>query len=185
MPAIGTDFRPAVKRFFVRDSRSNSGMGTIGSRVQKMREAAGLSRPQLAAAVGMKKTTLQTLEEKPQRTTRHLLDLAAYFKVNPDWLRTGRGQREAIVKAGSAEYEWSSHFGRFDRQSLSLSLQWSRWQEEQGLESQPERRVERFMAMYRRFLADGGTETPDHLAEIANAVQRGASNVQQATGRPD
>jgi transcriptional regulator with XRE-family HTH domain len=181
MPLLDTEIRALVKRFRVPGLASNSGMATIGQRVRKLREEAGLSRPALAAAVGMKTTTLQTLEEKPQRTTRYLVPLAAHFHVSPEWLATGKGQREAPVKGGLDEYAWTSQFGNYDRQSLSLALQWLRWQTDNGLESQPERRVDRFIALYRRFLADGGRETAEHLIDIATeqgkrSVQRGAAD---------
>ena len=158
-------------------------MTTIGQRVRRLREDRGLSRPALASAVGMKTTTLQTLEEKPQRSTRHLVVLAAYFGVSPDWLATGKGQREAPVKDALGEHGWLSHFGTFDRQSLSLALQWMRWQDDNGLESQPERQVERLMALYRRFLADGGRETADHIIELAKAVEPRGQNVERRTPR--
>jgi len=180
MPPLYTDSRAGVKRFRVADSGSNSGMPTIGSRVRKLREERGLSRPELAAAVKMKTTTLQTLEEKPQRSSKHLVDLASYFGVSVEWLATGKGQREAPVKDALGEYGWASHFGNFDHQSLSLALQWMRWQDEQGLESQPERQVERLMALYRRFLADGGKETAAHITEIASAVEQGEARVNRA-----
>jgi transcriptional regulator with XRE-family HTH domain len=156
-------------------------MATIGDRVRKLREDRGLSRPTLAAAVGMAVSTLQTLEEKPQLSSRYLVKLAAYFEVSADWLATGKGQREAPVKGGLSEYGWTSQFGNFDRQSLSLTLQWMRWQDEQGMESQPERQVERFIAMYRRFLADGGRETASHISELASAVEQGVSRVNRTT----
>lgn len=150
-------------------------MQTIGQRVRRLREERGLSRPELAAAVGMKKTTLQTLEEKPQRSTRHLVAIASYFGVNPEWLATGKGPREARVNVALDEYGWASHFGKFDQKALGMSLRWMRWQDERGLVSQDEQQVGRLIAMYRRFLADGG-ETAAHVAEIARAIKQGESN---------
>lgn len=150
-----------------------------------MREARGLSRPQLAKAVKMPVTSLQTLEETPQLTSRYLPALAAYFNVATDWLTTGRGQREAPVKDALNEYGWASHFGNFDRHCLTLALQWLRWQEEQGLESQPERQVDRLIALYRRFLADGGRETAAHITEIANAIEQGEQRVGTTRGTPE
>lgn len=183
MPQLDTENRALVKRFRVPGLESNSVMKTIGDRVRQLREERGLSRPALAAAVGMATTTLQTLEEKPQQSTRYLVALAAYFGVTTTWLATGKGQREATVKAALDEYAWTAQFGNYDRQSLSLALQWLRWQNDNGLESQPERRVERFIALYRRFLADGGRETAEHLIEIAKATEQGKRSVQR--GEPN
>lgn len=147
-----------------------------------MREDAGLSRPELAAMIRsadgkvMAVTTLQTLEEEPQRSSKYLVPLANYFGVSPEWLSTGKGPREAIVKGGLDEHGWASHFGKFDRQSLAYALQWMRWQEDNGLESQPERQVDRLIAIYRRFLADGGREMPDHVMELAAAAKPGGKH---------
>jgi transcriptional regulator with XRE-family HTH domain len=174
---IETDFRADVKRFFVPDALSNSGMGTIGQRVRKLREERGMDRPAFAAAVGMPTTSLQTLEEQPQKTSRHLPKIASYCGVTVEWLSTGKGLREAPVKDSLDEYGWASHFGKFDPQSLALALQWMRWQDEQGLQSQPERLPERLMALYRRFLADGGKETAAHISEIAAAIEQGEKRV--------
>ena len=159
-------------------------MQTIGQRVRMLREERGLSRPELARAVKMKTTTLQTLEEKPQKSSKFLVALANYFGVSVEWLSTGKGQREAPVKDALDEYGWSSHFGRFDRHILTLSLQWLRWQDEQGFQSQPERQGERLMALYRRFLADGGRETAAHLRELADAVEQGELRVEQESRGP-
>lgn len=68
-------------------------MGTIGDRVRRLREEAGLDRPELARRVGAKTTSIQTLEEKPQRSSKYLPALAQFFGVRLEWLSTGKGAK--------------------------------------------------------------------------------------------
>ena len=96
MPPLDTENRVRVKRFRVGHCGSNSGMETIGQRVRQLREAAGLSRPQLAAQIRlpsgkrMAASTLRVLARllgTPESDTDRLIDWGwFYFITKPVFL---------------------------------------------------------------------------------------------------
>src|SRR5690606_24763483 len=55
----------------------------------------GESRDLTARLAGIPKTTLQTLEDKPQARSGYLLELASHFGVEPRWLQDGKAPKWA------------------------------------------------------------------------------------------
>jgi len=73
----------------------NRGMKLLGDRVRELREERGESRDLTARLAGIPKTTLQTLEDKPQARSGYLLELASHFGVEPRWLQDGKAPKWA------------------------------------------------------------------------------------------
>jgi transcriptional regulator with XRE-family HTH domain len=72
-----------------------SGMDTLGKRIKAERKRAGLSQTQLATAVGVKQQSISHLERDKAEDTKLILPIATVLKVNPYWLETGKGPKEA------------------------------------------------------------------------------------------
>lgn len=70
-------------------------MKLLGDRVRELREQRGESRDVTARLAGIPKTTLQTLEDKPQARSGYLLELASHFGVEPRWLQDGKAPKWA------------------------------------------------------------------------------------------
>lgn len=69
-------------------------MVTIAQRIESLREEAGLSRPALAAALGLPKGAVEKLETGRQTPTKEQQEkLAAYFGVSLFYLRGESGDR--------------------------------------------------------------------------------------------
>lgn len=70
-------------------------MGTVGARVRQIRELRGIARSELASLLGMPYSTLAEIENDRMKSSTKLHRIAEALKVRPDWLETGRGQRDA------------------------------------------------------------------------------------------
>lgn len=68
-------------------------MKSVGERIQKARNAAGLKQRELAAAVGVSRSTISLWEHDNIHSMRsdRLFKLARRLKCDPDWILTGRG----------------------------------------------------------------------------------------------
>jgi hypothetical protein len=79
-----------------------------------------------------------------------------------------------------------SHFREEDAGMLAEAEKWVRF-EEKGLgQSDPLRRAQRLMTLFRQIQADGGVLSPDHAAEVIDAVrQKGAVKNGRAIARGD
>lgn len=82
--SMSTVFRSACRMEF-------RTMKTIGERVREAREDAGLTIKELAADVGMAKSTLGDLEQGASKSTTKLHRIATRLNVRVEWLETGRG----------------------------------------------------------------------------------------------
>lgn len=69
-------------------------MSTVGERVRKAREKAGLNQTELATRIGVTAQAIQHLEANPKATSRHLIAIARELSVSPEWLEGGRGRME-------------------------------------------------------------------------------------------
>jgi SOS-response transcriptional repressor LexA len=70
---------------------------TLGKRIREAREAAGLGKSELAKQVGVSPSAVTQWESDDTKTmeARNLLKAARAMGVDPDWLATGKGSREA------------------------------------------------------------------------------------------
>jgi len=79
---------------------------SIGSRIREARKARGISQKELADKIGIRQPSLSQLETGESQGTTYLARIASVLGVNPLWLETGKGARDAIelnsVGAGSA-----------------------------------------------------------------------------------
>jgi len=71
-------------------------METLADRLRSERTAAGLSQAQLAKIAGIRQQAISGIEQGITKGTRHLVPIAAALGLNPDWLQTGQGRKEAI-----------------------------------------------------------------------------------------
>lgn len=176
---------PHMERFSVPDvnrgrqtvsvARSNSSMNrkteTIGDRVRALREAAKLDRVQLATAVGMKKTTLQTLEERAQHTSKALIPLARHFRVRPEWLQTGIGPKFAEPVGVVQTSPVASQFGIPDPEILHEAETLVLNDEVQtGSKYAPRERARQLSAAYARLAAEGGRLSTAENARFVDSV---------------
>jgi phage repressor protein C with HTH and peptisase S24 domain len=82
------------QRHFVTKSRSHGAMETIGGRIRRLREAKGLSRADLAKAVGLAYSSLSDLESGKAKTTTVLHKIAAQLGARVEYLETGKGPQD-------------------------------------------------------------------------------------------
>jgi len=66
---------------------------TIKDRTKEAREALGISQAELAKLAKVSPGTIGNLEAGTRENPRELLGIAAALKVNPLWLKTGKGPR--------------------------------------------------------------------------------------------
>ena len=83
-----------VNRFSGSFPGDNIGM-SIGTRVREARKAAKMTQEELSKRSGLKQSSISDLEVGKSQGTTYLATLAAALGVNPMWLETGRGPREA------------------------------------------------------------------------------------------
>lgn len=159
-------------------------METIGDRIKGLRMASKgadgkvpLSREELAKAVGMAKTTLQTLEDNKQKTTTKLHRLAAYFHVRVAWLETGKGP---MYETGSASYTVRLDPAILAEAEKLVGAREHWLQTRYGL---PER-AQWLARVYERLMTDGGRLTNEHRAAILDDSKTGETDeAQESTGR--
>jgi transcriptional regulator with XRE-family HTH domain len=68
---------------------------SIKDRTREAREALGLSQIELAKQAKVSPGTIGNLEAGTRKSPRELLAIAAALKVNAEWLKSGKGPREA------------------------------------------------------------------------------------------
>lgn len=68
---------------------------SIKDRTREAREALGLSQIELAKRAKVSPGTIGNLEAGTRKSPRELLAIAAALKVNAEWLKSGKGPREA------------------------------------------------------------------------------------------
>jgi transcriptional regulator with XRE-family HTH domain len=68
---------------------------SIGSRIKETRKFRGMSQKDLAAKIGIKQPSLSELETGESTGTTYLARIASVLGVNPLWLETGKGSRDA------------------------------------------------------------------------------------------
>jgi len=78
-------------------------MSALGDRIKAEREKRGWSQAALASRAGVSQTTITDLERGASAATTKLIPIAKALKVNPNWLETGQGQREAVPQ-GDGHY---------------------------------------------------------------------------------
>lgn len=150
---------------------------SLGNRIVQVREARGWSRRRLAEESGVPYPTLAGLESSDQKTSTATPMLAAALKVNALWLATGKGPRELV---DDAELPPASQTEAMDAAILSRALIWLDFEARADSKpTQPLRRAQRLIALYRAIEADGGELSPDHARELIEA----AGSHQQGVGK--
>jgi transcriptional regulator with XRE-family HTH domain len=90
-----------------RASRREPDTSTIGGRVQMLREARQWSQGTLAKSAGIAQATLANFERGRTRggLALTLSKIARALGVDPEWLRTGKGDPTPKLKADTPEQE--------------------------------------------------------------------------------
>lgn len=73
----------------------NEVMTTFSERLKEARNATGMSQAQLAKKIGISQATIGDIERGRNQGSTYLLDIAKALSVNPTWLETGKGRKEA------------------------------------------------------------------------------------------
>lgn len=153
----------------------------VGDRVLSLRLASAspatgqvpLPRVELARAVGMSVTTLQTLEETPQNASKYLARLAHYFGVSALWLETGQGPRYTTKVVGSNEQS-GSYAVRLDPAMLAEAELLVGAAEHFGQKKFPLAERARWLArVYEQLVSDGGKLTAEHQAALFDDAKQG------------
>lgn len=74
---------------------------SIAERLKSAREAADLRQEELASRAGVSQGTIANVESGLRKNPRELLAIARALNVNAEWLKSGKGPRDA-TPAGSA-----------------------------------------------------------------------------------
>lgn len=94
---------------------------TLGERICKARDSAGLSTAQLARRLGVKTTTLQGWEsDRSEPRSNKLVMLAGMLNVSPTWLLVGRGTPPASEDSSSDSETLRQSLDRVHTQALAL-----------------------------------------------------------------
>ncbi len=96
---------------------------TLGERVCKARDAAGLSTAQLARRLGIKTATLQSWEsDRSEPRSNKLVLLAGVLNVSPTWLLVGRGTPPFSEEPAAADLDsMRVALDRVQRQAQALA----------------------------------------------------------------
>ena len=135
-----------------------------------------ITQQALADSAGVKQSSVNDWLSGKSQTMRsdNLIAVAKRLKVNPSWLATGKGQREVNVKSDDGDMPPTSQSATFDLVILSRALIWFEY-ERKGYgypPTHPVRLAQRLIDLYQQAAADGGDLTPEHSAEITEAVRR-------------
>lgn len=95
------------QRHFVTTFRSDATMETIGGRIRRLREDQGITRADLAKAVGLAYSSLSDLESGKAKTTTVLHKIASRLGARVEYLETGKGSPEPDP-ATPDDGEWSN-----------------------------------------------------------------------------
>lgn len=76
---------------------------TISERLKDAREAANLTQGQLAVKAGVSQGTIANIESGTRKNPRELMAIAKAANINPEWLKSGKGQR-AFVEVGNVSH---------------------------------------------------------------------------------
>ncbi|MBO6510530.1 MAG: helix-turn-helix domain-containing protein [Roseibium sp.] len=113
---------------------SNSSDYTLGERICKARDAAGLSTAQLARRLGIKTATLHSWEaDRSEPRSNKLVLLAGVLNVSPTWLLVGRGTPPVSDEPAAADIDsMRVALDRIQRQAQALADEISVLQERIG-----------------------------------------------------
>ena len=133
-----------------------------------------ITQTALAKAAGVSQPTVNDWLSGKSQTIRSdiLIPVARYLKVNPSWLATGKGQREVNVKIEEGEVQPLSQSATFDPAILQRALIWFDYERKAYGPTHFLRQARRLIELYQQVEADGGDLTPEHAAEISEAVRR-------------
>lgn len=92
--------------------------GTIGARVRELRKYKKLNQTEFGAIIGLSQRAIATIETGEKITERNFNAICKELSVNPEWLRTGKGEmfvdaretaRENLIQSVSTEFDLSEN----------------------------------------------------------------------------
>lgn len=79
---------------------------TVGQRIKKLREDAGISRAEMSRALGIRETRIQDIERGKQKLPSDLLtEISSFFGVDVEFILTG------VMHAGEEKAKYEAHKG--------------------------------------------------------------------------
>jgi transcriptional regulator with XRE-family HTH domain len=96
-------------------------MSTLGLRLKKAREHAGLSQKQLEERAGVSQKTISKIERGDQDSSTQVVQLARHLGVNASWLATGEG--DMITKPLGAQQP-PAEYQTLSEESLEIARMW-------------------------------------------------------------
>lgn len=78
---------------------------TIGERVKRARQHAGINQRELAKAIGISQPSLSELERGESRSSAYLVQIASACGIDATWLATGKGEMTAAIKEAPKQYQ--------------------------------------------------------------------------------
>jgi phage repressor protein C with HTH and peptisase S24 domain len=77
-------------------------MSTLSERLKQARLDAGLSQAELAKLLGAGQSTIASIENGRNQSSGRLVEIAQLLRVNPTWLASGQGPRQAAPSSAVA-----------------------------------------------------------------------------------
>lgn len=175
MASSKTESRSFVKRLSVPVPLSNEDMEKMGDRVRMLRmnakDGAELPRPELAKAIGMPLTTLQTLEDKSQEKSAYAARLAAYFGVSAVWLECRKGAKYVTQSNENSSPVGPNPATLMEADSIIRMLEAGT-----GRQFETPVRMEWLVRIYDRLTIDGGKLRPGHFDALLDEAKIGVTN---------
>lgn len=128
---------------------------TIAERTKEARDALGLSQVELAELAKVSPGTIGNLEAGTRKSPRELLAIAAALKINPEWLKSGRGARATGDAPADSPYSEQLALSPSER-DLVLALRKLPEKEQQETIRDVMHRAEDIEQMVERVLAERG-----------------------------
>lgn len=99
---FANSFSPLLNTIVFREVDSMLRMNTYGERVRARRIELGMSQTDLAKLIGAKnQSTIGNIENR-NGSSRYTLELSKALRVSYEWLETGEGEKELILKTDPA-----------------------------------------------------------------------------------
>ncbi|MFQ1050809.1 XRE family transcriptional regulator [Avibacterium paragallinarum] len=73
-------------------------MNTLGSRLQQVLNDKGITQEKLANMINVSQNTISLIVKGATKKPRNILEIATALDVDPNWLKTGDGQKETMVE---------------------------------------------------------------------------------------
>jgi len=98
---------------------------TLAKRVAYARSLIGVNQSQLAALIGKKAQTIQSIEIGRSKKSHFALDIAGVCQVDPIWLATGEGEPRPIEQPPHKATQTQPPYEIPSREAHEIAMIWS------------------------------------------------------------